>query len=157
MNSSLGTSNIFSFSSRNPAAAASTSGSQESSTEIRPHRCPNCNKTYSYSYYLESHLKKCKLKKDSKAAAFCEHCGLQFGSRNTLIRHQVEKHGIRPEGGAGSDAGKLTCEYCDRLFDDGPALVRIWTKLHYIYEGNVHRCKLCLNSLNVHRRWWVRW
>lgn len=103
-------------------AAASSGGIEEPSSEIRPHRCPNCNKTYSYGYYLESHLKKCKAKKDSKAAAFCEVCGLQFGSRTTLIRHQVEKHGIRPEGGVAADAGKLPCEYCDRLFDDLPML-----------------------------------
>jgi len=93
--------------------AAWAGGIDETSSEIRPHRCPNCNKTYSYSYYLESHLKKCKAKKDSKAAAFCEVCGLQFGSRTTLIRHQIEKHGIRPESGPGNDAGKLPCEYCD--------------------------------------------
>ena len=115
--------NSFPYSSPLKEAAASSGGIEEPSSEIRPHRCPNCNKTYSYGYYLESHLKKCKAKKDSKAAAFCEVCGLQFSSRTTLIRHQVEKHGIRPEGGVSADAGKLPCEYCDRLFDDLPMLV----------------------------------
>ena len=103
--------------------AASSGGIEESSSEIRPHRCPNCNRTYSYSYYLESHLKKCKAKKDTKAASFCEVCGLQFGSRTTLIRHQIEKHGIQPEEGFGSDGAQLPCEYCDRLFDDITSLV----------------------------------
>ena len=104
--------------------AASSGGIDESSSEIRPHRCPNCNRTYSFSYYLESHLKKCKAKKDTKAASFCEVCGLQFGSRTTLIRHQIEKHGIPPEEGFGSDGAQLPCEYCDRLFDDITSLVR---------------------------------
>jgi len=101
-------------------AAAGSSGGTEPPhpSEIRPHRCMNCNRTYSYGYYLEAHLKKCKAKKDSKAAAFCEVCGLQYGSKTTLIRHQIEKHGIRPDTGANADAGKLPCEYCDRLFDD---------------------------------------
>lgn len=124
--------------------AASSGGHEESSNEIRPHRCPNCNRTYSYSYYLESHMKKCKLKKDAKAASFCEVCGLQFGTRTTLVRHQIEKHGIRPEEGLGGEGAQLPCEYCDRQFDD------IATLDHHIttdHGGDCpFKCSVCDDS-----------
>jgi len=95
------------------SAVAYLSELSEAPTEIRPHRCPHCSKTYTFAYYLENHIKKCSTKKENKIGSFCEQCGLDCGSKAMLERHQTESHGYVP-----TKDGSVPCEYCERVFDD---------------------------------------
>lgn len=91
----------------------------------KEHKCPKCNKFFTYTSSLTNHIKQCH-EAHPPLRHTCMYCGKKFNTKTECIEHEL-MHKIR----------KFNCDTCDKKFE---------SKKQLLSHNKIHRpfvCDIC--------------